>query len=63
MQIGTTSSQASNVEASGGGIRVLKIAQDQQKADGQAAVALIEAAAVSPPTASASLGQAIDIRV
>ena len=64
MQITTTSPQASNVDSSGAGVRVLKIAQDQQKADGQAAVALIESAgAVSQASASGNLGQNINIHV
>ena len=64
MQVSTTSPQAVNVDNSGGGIRVTKIALDQQKADGEAAVQLIEAAgAVAAPQASGSVGHNIDIHV
>ena len=62
MQISTTAPQASNVEAGGGGVRVLKIAQDQQKAEGQAAVQLIEAAgAAAKPQPAGNVGLNIDI--
>lgn len=62
MQISTVSPQTVNADPSGGGIRVTKIAQDQQKAEGAAAVQLIEsAAAVAPP--SGNPGQSIDIHV
>ncbi|MGK0498518.1 MAG: hypothetical protein ACJAYG_000147 [Oceanicoccus sp.] len=47
MEVGASvSPQASKVDNQGGGIQVTKIALDQQKADGQAAVQLIDAAAV-----------------
>lgn len=64
MEISTTSPQATGVDTGGGGLRVTKIAQDQQKAQGQAAVQLIEAAgAVSQPRPSGTVGQNIDVRV
>lgn len=64
MQISTTSPQAVNVDTGGAGIRATKVAQDQQKAEGQAAVQLIEAAgAVAKSQPSGSVGQSIDIRV
>ena len=60
MEVSSTSPQAAGVEATGGGIRVTKIAQDQQKADGQAAIALIESAAVSSPQPVGNSGHNVD---
>lgn len=63
MQISTVSPQAVSSDAGGGGIRVTKIAQDQQKAEGAAAVQLIESAAATAPSGSSNPGQSIDVYV
>lgn len=62
MQISTLSPQAVSVDNSGGGIRATKVAQDQQQAEGAAAIELIESAgAVASTGTDGSPGQSIDV--
>lgn len=64
MQISTNLPQATAADSSGGGVRVIKLAQDQQKAEGEAAVQLIESAgAVAQATTGSNPGQSIDVYV
>jgi hypothetical protein len=64
MNVGATPSlQATTADSQGGGIRATKLAQDQLKTEGQAAVQLINAAAPTSAASPAPAAQGIDIRV
>ncbi len=63
MEVGSAVSvQASTGNNQGDGISVIKLAQDQQKADGQAAVQLIESASI-PLQGGSGAGSVIDVHV